>query len=119
MKNKIVLVGEFTDLNRYINAERSNRFMGAKIKKTNGDNALKQLICTPWKGEYPVRVSFLWVTKNERIDPDNTAFAKKFLLDAIVTKGILKDDTRKCIKGFVDNYAVDAENPRVEITIES
>jgi len=93
--------------------------MGAKVKKTNGDNALKQLTRTPWKGEYPVRITFLWITKNTRIDPDNTAFCKKYLLDAMVTKGILEDDTRKHIKGFSDNYAVDPQNPRVEITIES
>ena len=29
----INLPGEFTTLNKYINAERTNRYLGAKIKK--------------------------------------------------------------------------------------
>ena len=114
----IKLYGEFTNLNTYINGERSNRFIGAKIKKTNHELALKQLTLKDIVKDYPVKIHFTWYTKNERVDPDNTAFAKKFILDALVEKGILKDDTRKCINGFTDSYGVDKE-PYVVIEIET
>lgn len=114
---KIILHGEFTDLNTYINAERTNRFIGAKIKKTNNDNVLKQLTLKEIIKDYPVFITCTWFVKDNRKDPDNIAFAKKFILDAIVTKGILKDDTRKCIKGFTDLFETDKNNPRVEIEI--
>ena len=114
---KIILYGEFTDLNKYINAERSNRFIGAKIKKQNTDNALKQLTKKNVVENYPVNISFTWYTKDIRVDPDNISFAKKYILDALVTKGILKNDTRKFIKGFQDMFEVDAKNPRVEILL--
>jgi hypothetical protein len=112
---KITLLGEFTDLNTYINAERRNRFLGAKLKKQNGDLALQQLTLKNIVTEYPVIIHFHWITPTSRKDPDNTSFAKKFLLDALVTKGILRGDTRKDIVSFEDTYSVDKENPRVEI----
>jgi len=34
---KLVIPGELTDLNTYINAERSNRYAGAKIKREMTD----------------------------------------------------------------------------------
>ena len=114
---RIVLLGEFTDLNKYINAERRNRFLGAKIKKDNTNNALKQLTLKEVVEVYPVGIIFTWYTRNIKVDPDNTAFAKKFILDALVTKGILKSDGRKFICELRDLYKVDKDNPRVEIAL--
>ena len=113
----ITLLGEFTDLNTYIAAERSNRFMGAKIKKENTDNALKQLTKKQIFKNYPALIKFAWFTPTTRKDPDNTSFAKKYILDALVTKGILRGDTRKDIMAFHDRFEVDVKNPRVEIEI--
>lgn len=117
----ITLYGEFTDLNKYINAERSNRFMGAKIKKENNDNAMKQMTLRDRidDADYPVDITMTWYTKNLRVDPDNIAFAKKFLNDAMVTKGILRGDTRKDINSFRDLYGIDAKSPHVTIDIQS
>lgn len=49
---------------------------------------------------------------------DNIAFAKKFILDALVKKGVLKDDGWKWVKGFTDEFFVDKKNPRVEVEME-
>lgn len=46
------------------------------------------------------------------------AFAKKFILDALVKAGILAGDGRKNVVGFSDEFHVDPGNPRVVITIE-
>jgi Holliday junction resolvase RusA-like endonuclease len=115
----ITLLGEFTDLNKHLGATNRNRFMGAKLKKENGELAMKQMTLKDIVKDYPVKIHFTWITKNERVDPDNTAFAKKYILDALVTKGILRNDRRKEICGFSDSYDVDAVNPRVEVIIES
>ena len=113
----IILYGEFTSLNKYIAADRRNRFVGGRVKKDNGDMAMKQLTLKEIVAEYPVEIKFTWITKNERVDPDNTSFAKKYILDALVSKGILRNDTRKDICGFSDRYGVDKDFPRVEIEI--
>jgi len=114
----ITLIGEFTDLNTYVNAERSNRFIGAKIKRENNDNVLRQLTLKEVVTEYPVRMTYKWFTKDLRKDPSNVAFAIKYIEDALVTKGILRNDTRKEICEICHKFDLDKNNPRVEITIE-
>lgn len=111
---KITIHGEFTDLNKYIDAERGNRYSAAKLKKQNMDDAMKQLVGNK-KAVIPCKIKFLWITKDERVDADNVCFAKKFLLDSLVKKGVLKNDSRKYVKGFIDDFDVDKNDPRVEI----
>jgi hypothetical protein len=118
-KMKITLQGELTDLNTYINAERRNRFIGAKIKKENTEDVMWQTKGKKCVDKYPVRIHIDWYTPTIRKDPDNTAFAKKFILDGLVENGILEGDTRKHIKGFSDDFHLDKENPRIELFIES
>ena len=111
----IVILGELTDLNTYVNAERRNRFLGAKIKKENTENVMWQVAGSGKVTEYPVYVNFHWYTKDLKKDPDNVSFAKKFILDGLVAKGILQNDTRKLIAGFSDSFYVDKINPRIEL----
>lgn len=114
---KLVILGELTTLNDYIDAERSNRHAGAKVKKENTEACLWQL-----KGSQGLqgrhRVAFTWFAENMKIDPDNIAFCKKYVLDAIVRAGILPNDGWKQIAGFSDDFQVDKGNPRVEVILE-
>ena len=114
---KLTIPGELTDLNTYILAERSNRHIAAKIKKNSTEVCQWHLKgCTSrLSGLY--RIKFTWYTKDERKDPDNVAFGKKFILDAIVNEGILPNDGRKNIAGFTDDFKTDKDNPRVESVI--
>ena len=111
---KLIIYGEFTDLNTYITAERGNRYASARVKKNNMKDCMKQLTGRH-KVTKPCRIKMTWYTKDERVDPDNVAFAKKFVLDALVKKGVLVNDSRKYIKGFEDDFGVDKGNERVEI----
>lgn len=62
-------------------------------------------------------VEITWYEKNKRRDPDNVAFAKKFILDSLVESGVLARDSQKYVSAFVDHFRVDPENPRIEIMI--
>lgn len=64
-----------------------------------------------------VFIVFVWYEPNKNRDPDNIAFAKKFILDALVRKRILKGDSQKYIQGFHDVIQVDKDDPRVEVII--
>ena len=60
---------------------------------------------------------FTWYRVNRRSDTDNIAFAKKFIMDAFVESGLIKNDGWKSVKGFIDIFEVDRANPRVEIEL--
>lgn len=119
----ITILGELVDLNTYINAERRNRFLGAKIKKQETENVWMQCLSEDNQNQKPIKkpcvIHFKWFTRNERKDPDNVCgTGHKFVLDGLVKSGILVNDTRKYIKGFTDYFFVDSSLPRVEIELE-
>lgn len=113
----LTIPGELMDLNTYVNIERANRFGGAKAKEN------QTAICQRYAQQqlspvdYPVWVRFLWITPDKRKDPDNVAFAKKFIMDGLVNAGILENDGRRQVAGFTDDFEVSAKEPRVEVYI--
>lgn len=117
---KIIFKGEFTDLNIFQDETRRNKFAGARIKKAETNRAFWECRSEPREkiNEYPVTIHFDWYCKNNRKDPDNICFARKFLLDGMVLAGVLKDDSREFIAGFSDMFYTDKENVRIEILIK-
>ena len=115
---KFILQGEYCTLNEYTEANRTHYRYGASIKKAETNRAALELKAQ-WDGtkpEVPVAMKISWYRTNRRTDPDNIAFAKKFILDAFVEVGIIKNDGWKWVGGFEDRFRVDKNNPRVEIT---
>lgn len=114
---RIVIPHTFPTLNEFIAAQNSqNRYVAAKLKKDNTE--LVRLHCLRTKMiTKPVFIYFFWYVKNARKDPDNIAFAKKFILDGLVAAGVLANDTQKYVVGFHDEFFID-KNERVEIELE-
>lgn len=103
-------------LNDYINTERTNRFMAAKLKRNTQDGIAWFIAKLP-TFENPVSIHFHWIEKTAKRDLDNVSFAKKFILDALVENGKLKDDSQKYVKGFTDTFGKGKEN-EVIVTIK-
>lgn len=103
-------------LNDYINTERTNRFMAAKLKRNTQDGIAWFIAKLP-AFENPVTIHFHWIEKTAKRDLDNVSFAKKFILDALVENGKLKDDSQKYVKGFTDTFGKGKEN-EVIVTIK-
>ena len=119
---KFVLQGEYCTLNEYSDAERTHYRKGAGIKKAETERALIDLQTHKymWGIAPPLEqkiFKFTWYRVNRRSDPDNIAFAKKFIMDAFVESGLIKNDGWKSVKGFIDIFEVDRANPRVEIEL--
>jgi len=93
-------------LNEYINACRYNRYKGAKMK-SDYECAIGLFLTELPVFEKPIKIDFIWVEENKRRDLDNVAFGKKFILDALVKFGKLKDDNRKIVTGFTDSFRYD------------
>ena len=90
-------------LNEYINECRRNPKGANKYKQNIEEKIALFLIPLP-KIQKPVRIHFHWIEENKRRDLDNVAFAKKFILDAMVKKGKVIDDNRKIVTGFRDSF---------------
>ena len=117
---RFYIPGELTALNEYISIERTPRYgrsMAADTKKRETERVRLQALELPTVEKYPVKIIMTWYCKDKKHDPDNVAFAKKFVLDGLVRAGVLKQDGWKQIEGFIDTFAIDADNPGVEITI--
>ena len=90
-------------LNDYINVCRSNKFKAAKYKASIEQEIGLRLTKMPrWTN--PIKIHFHWIEGTKRRDLDNIAFAKKFILDAMVRYGKLNDDNRKCVTAFTDSF---------------
>lgn len=115
---KLIIQGTMTTLNEHDNANRTNRYAGAKIKHEETQRVFYECRrCKLTAILKSVRLIFRWYSKDKRKDPDNICFAKKYILDGLVQAGILENDTQEFIKGFEDKFYIDAKNPRVEIEI--
>jgi Holliday junction resolvase RusA-like endonuclease len=117
---KFTIPGELPSLNEYIHAINRNRHIGNKMKQDTQE-AIQWAIRAQTRRGYeitqPVQIRFLWASRTAKKDIDNVAFAKKFILDAMVTMGVLPNDTRKWVRGFTDEFVIDRENPRTEVEI--
>ena len=102
--------------NEYINACRTNRFLAAKMKTTTEEQIGVYLENVP-RYKNPIKIHFLWIEGNKRRDLDGICFAKKFILDALVKFGKLKDDNRKCVTAFTDSFEYGKET-KVILEIE-
>lgn len=114
--DKCIIDLKLPSLNEYINICRTNKYGAAKFKKSIEEQIAIYLARLP---EYknPIKIHFHWVEENKRRDFDNVAFAKKFILDAMVKQGKLKDDNRKCVTGFTDTFEYGA-NAKVILEVE-
>ena len=126
MNVEFVIKGRLDGLNEYTRACRCNKYAGASLKKKNED-IIKIAAYHALKNEYgfdfsgilsgKVHIKFKWYEKNKRRDQDNIAFAKKFILDALVDMQLLKGDSWKYTAGFTDEFYIDKDNPRIEVYI--
>lgn len=100
----------FPTLNEYIDCERGSTIAAAAMKKKCTEQVRVQCIeqsIPPVAGK--VDLLFEWHSST-RHDPDNVAFAKKFILDGLQAAGVLENDNRKFIGTMADEIIQDDED---------
>lgn len=125
MRQSFEIQGRLDGLNEYTAANRSNPYMGAKMKRANEEAvmwAIKAAHLKPMK--CPVHVHVTWVegkkpgvTRFRPRDKDNIRSSIKFVLDALVKAGIIEDDGFDKVTPS-DSYMLNRENPRVIVELE-
>jgi len=116
---RLIIPGRLPGLNEYIDACRSSKYDGNKLK--SGTESII-ILCAKsqlrdFRFSVPVVMHYTWVEPNRRRDKDNIAFARKFVQDALVKAKALRNDGWNEIDNFTDAFAVDAKRPRVEVEI--
>lgn len=119
-KVTLIIEGSLVGLNEYTRACRSNKYIGASMKKQS-EKTITSYIQQQLKGvsiKNKVKLTFRWYEANKRRDLDNICFAKKFILDALVSNQIIFADNWKGVAGFTDEFFIDKADPRIEVDIE-
>ena len=121
MKNtvKFTIQGRLPSLNDYCKAERSGYHAANNMKHRYQaliSAYIRRSRLKPIK--YPVKIIYRFYEENKRRDKDNIAgIAHKFIQDALVNDGILKDDGWDYVIGFSDEFYIDKKNPRIEVIL--
>lgn len=108
----------FTELNKYISAERGNKFAAATIKEEETEVARLAFLYEKRAQALPLFLTFHWHCVDMRRNPDNIAFAKKFIIDGMVAAGYIENDGWKQVAELRDTFHVD-ESDYVVVEISS
>lgn len=105
-------------LNEVINVNRSNYYQGNSLKKQIQKDICQWIQLSLLKGEIkPVSqciVDIKWHEKTRKRDADNIQSSTKFILDAMVDMGIIKDDSRRYVPQ-VYHEIIDDDEDFVEV----
>lgn len=100
----------FPTLNEYIDCERGSTIAAAAMKKKCTEQVKEQCLSQQIQPvNEKVDLLFEWHSST-RHDPDNVAFAKKFILDGLQAAGVLENDNRKFIGTMADEIIQDDED---------
>lgn len=116
----LIIKGRLDGLNEIIEANRTNKYKGANVKKQNEAIVIYYArFCglKPIK-DYPLKVIINWYEKNRLRDWDNVMSAKKFIFDALQKGGYLKGDGQRYIAQIEEHQFIDKKNPRIEVYFE-
>ena len=113
----ILNLPELVTLNEYINAERRNKYIGAKIKKTMTDLVATE--CYSQKILHLDKIKeiiFIWGHKDMRKDFDNVEFSQKWIRDGMVKAGVVDNDGWKNFPPqTLHKHIVVKDNPGVQV----
>ena len=111
----LTIMGSLVKLNEHDEANRRNRFLGAKLKKEM-THLVAQQASSLEVIQKPILLRFHWYFAS-RHDFDNIAFAKKYILDGMIEAGKLPNDNQKWVHGFRGDYFHRVEKGQEKVVV--
>ena len=116
-----VIQQRLPSLNELINADRINKYAGAKLKRETEEIIGQYINVARYRGQikpvdYPVLLDIKWHERTKKRDADNIHSSVKFILDALQKQGILINDSRRYVKQIFHTI-VDDDKDYVEILL--
>lgn len=117
---KLVISGMLPGLNELINAERTHRQKGARLKR-DAEMIVRLYIRQQLRGarpKTPVMLHYHFYEKTHKRDLDGIfSFAAKVIQDSLVKEGILDNDGWAHINGFTAQFDIDRQNQKIVVVI--
>lgn len=110
-------------LNEVIKEARTHWSRGADHKKAQQEIVEWAIVEAKNRGKLqpvsgPFRLELFFAEPNTARDPDNIVSAKKFILDALQTMGIIPNDNQKFVLGFSERWGLADDNRKVGVHIK-
>lgn len=120
--NGFTVHAKLPSFNDVIRKNRENMFCGNSYKKETEKIISRYIQKALITGELkpvsePCTIIIDWYEKTKRRDVDNIQSSQKFILDALVSNGVLPDDNRKHVVQIYHTIHDSIEN-KVSVTIE-
>ena len=112
----ITIKGQLATLNEHDQANRANKFGGAKLKKEQTELVAWQVKKHPLITK-PCTLTFHWYFSG-KFDFDNIRFACKYIQDGMVKAGVLKDDSQKYVLGYGGDYFIKVAKGSEKVVVE-
>ena len=120
--NTFTVRSRLPGLSELIAANRNGWREGARLKKET-DTLIRLCIKAArnrgecWAVRDQCAILFYWFERNHRRDLDNIFSGKKFILDAMVAEGLIKNDSQRYVGALADRFTL-AEDDGVTVVIE-
>jgi hypothetical protein len=114
---QFLIKGNLAKLNDHDNANRRNRFAGAKLKHDMTELVRAQVVDSPWRVTKPCYIRFTWYVSG-RHDYDNVRFSAKYVLDGMVKAEVLVDDKPKWVLGFAGDSFIKVDKGHEGVLVE-
>lgn len=100
--------------------DKAKRHWGAyKSEKQHYTEMIAWIVKAQIKENYDcINLKFRWYCADKRTDKDNIMAGQKYIIDGIVSAGIIKDDNWAYIDRIEHEFYHDNKNPRTEVIIE-
>ena len=126
MIQQFEIPGRLDGLNEYTAECRKLAKGGGACKRRNEAKVKRAIEAAHLKPmKTPVIVHITWVeglkqgaTRFVPRDKDNIRFAAKFVLDALVSEGVIEDDGWRHVADIADSYRLNRNAPRIIIRLE-
>lgn len=125
MKQEFTIPGRLDGANESRNDDRWNKYRGANAKRSNQAIVAAEIRRAHLKPmKCPISIHVTWIEglkpgckKFYPRDKDNIRAGIKYIQDALVECGIIKDDGFRFVTPS-DDYLLNRNNPRIVVTLE-
>lgn len=114
---KFIIPGRLPGLNEMIDAARSSKYTSAQQKRRHTEDIAWYIKAAKIPHFQKINVIITWYEPNKDRDKDNIHAGVKFIMDALVMAGVIKNDGWRYVGTISHDTQVDKFNPRVEVEI--